>query len=76
MLKYKRTKAQTMIYKALYRKLQIEQHEPTETGINSGAQFPLSIVMLSIQKLNLKIILTDLTCYEKKLLENVINIRQ
>jgi hypothetical protein len=32
-----------MIYKALYRKLQIEQHEPTKTGINWGAQIFLAM---------------------------------
>jgi len=37
MVKRKRTKGQTIIYKTLHRKLKIEQHEPHETlGINSG----------------------------------------
>ena len=36
--KRKRAKEQTMIYKALHRKLKIKQHEPHEKpGVNAGA---------------------------------------
>jgi hypothetical protein len=31
-----RTERQTMIYKTLHRQLNIEQQEPTKTGVNSG----------------------------------------
>jgi uncharacterized protein YfaQ (DUF2300 family) len=38
MVKRKRTKGQTMIYKTLHRKLKIEQNEPhREQMVNSGA---------------------------------------
>ena len=37
MAKRKNTKGQTMIYKTLHKKLKIEQHEATKTGVNSGA---------------------------------------
>jgi hypothetical protein len=36
MAKRKRTKGQTTIYKTLHRKLKIEQHEPTKTGVELG----------------------------------------
>ena len=54
MLKYNMTKGQTMIYKELYRKLQIEKHEPIKTGINSGAQIFLAMLKNKSSKIIIK----------------------
>ena len=43
MVKRKKTKEQTMIYKTLHRKLKIQQHEAIKTGVNSGAPEGLSV---------------------------------
>jgi hypothetical protein len=43
MVKRKKTKEQTMIYKTLHRKLKIQQHEAIKTGVNSGALEGLSV---------------------------------
>ena len=44
MNKRKRTKGQTIIYKTLHRKLEIEQHEPHyKPRVNSGAPGGLAV---------------------------------
>ena len=61
MAKRKRTKRQTMIYKALHRKLKIEQYKPHyKQGVNSGAPEWLAVpashvtpVMLLLNDMNI-----------------------
>ena len=44
-----KTKGQTMIYKKLWRKLSIEQHEPHyKPGLNSGAVEELAVSALHV----------------------------